>query len=193
MRFRSPACSLLVTALLLPACGLSGDPLSTDSPFAPASATPVTAGTNEVWQLTGLTMTAGQTQVCLWQAAKKQHTWLPLGGKVDDLTVLSCDFANDTIVVRTTAGEKTLRLKKSQGPTVGVVTTPPPSPAPAPVLTTGLPPPPPPPQSKEEQVEEARNFIGDMLEIGQRQREAYEEAQRKAGAEKAAKSPNGKP
>jgi hypothetical protein len=45
----------------------------------------------------------------------------------------------------------------------------------------------------EEQVEEARNFIGDMLDIGQRQRIAYEEAQRKAKAEKAAKEKAAKP
>lgn len=182
MRALSPL--LLIGAALL-APTLRAD-ISTESPFQPTGAgeAPGT-GAGETWQLAGMFMSDDKPQVCLFHEGKKQSVWLPVGGRVDDLTVVSCDIAKDTVVVRTATGEKTLRLKKSQGPAEGTVAAlPPVAPPPPPTVAPAAPAE---PLTPEEQVEEARNFIGDMLEIGQRQRIAYEEAQRKAKAEQAAK------
>ena len=174
---------LLVAALLAPAVRAD---ISTESPFQPAGAGEAPAQADgETWQLAGLFMSDDKPQVCLFHEGRKQSVWLPVGGRVDDLTVVSCDIARDSAVVPTASGEKTLRLKKSQGPVAGTMTAlPPPPPPPAAPTAPAAPAE---PLTSEEQVEGARNFIGDMLDIGQRQRIAYEEAQRKAKAEQAAK------
>jgi len=187
----TPRSTLLLVAASLLAPAVRAD-ISTESPFQPAGAGEAPAQADgETWQLAGLFMSDDKPQVCLFHEGRKQSVWLPVGGRVDDLTVISCDIAKDTVVVRTASGEKTLRLKKSQGPITGTMTAlppplPPPSALAAPTAPTE-------PLTPEEQVEEARNFIGDMLDIGQRQRIAYEEAQRKAKAEKAAKEKAAKP
>ena len=55
---------------------------------------------------------------------------------------------------------------------------------PTPGPTQGTPQPPPAPGSVAQQETEARMLVSDLLEIGMQQRKAYEEAQKKAAAEK---------
>jgi hypothetical protein len=51
-------------------------------------------------------------------------------------------------------------------------------------ITQGTPQPPPAPGSIAQQETEARMLVSDLLEIGIQQRKAYEDAQKKAEAEK---------
>jgi hypothetical protein len=55
----------------------------------------------------------------------------------------------------------------------------------APALAAVKPQPPPTPAAIAHQEQEARMLVSDLLEIGMAQRKAYEEAQKKAAAEKA--------
>lgn len=171
--------SLLACAAALLGRPLAAGTLLKDSPFLPPAGGSLVAPPPETMQLSGVIAAGQSTLVNITDSQTKRSLWIPVGKTVDDIEVLSCDLKTDTVVVRTKGEVKTLKLRT---PTIVTAPTgaPPmiaagPGGGPAPILTQA------------EQEREARMLVSDLLEIGLQQRKAYEEAQRKAAAAKAAK------
>ncbi len=180
----------LATELLLRAADTGS---MRESPFLPSGSTAAAPVESATLQLAGISVIEPQIYVLLvdtTNAAKSRSRWIAVGSKDDDLEVLSCDVDQDVAVVRVGLEVKTLTLRKSAGAKSGplpVFPAPtPPSPLVGPV--GGALPQVAPLVTREEKEREARMLVSDLLEIGMRQRKAYEEAQRKA-AEDAAKRP----
>jgi hypothetical protein len=177
----------LATGLSLPAA--EGE-LTRESPFLPAGAAAAPAIESSGVQLAGISEITPQVYVLLvgtGDAGKNRGRWLVVGTKTDDLEVVSCDVDRSEAVVRIGSELKTLVLRKPASAKSGAgavsVTSPPiPNVGPA----GGALPPVKPLVTREEQEREARMLVSDLMEIGMRQRKAYEEAQKKA-AEEAAK------
>jgi hypothetical protein len=185
--------------LLAPAFALSSfaeNSLPQTSPFLPAGGTTtVVAMQPETLEFAGVSVVAKQTLISLYDIREKKGRWIAVGTKSEGIEVVSYDGAHDQVVVRQGGQLKTLTLRKP-----GKVTGTPASqvaggyvtPAPLVAPTTGAAPVAPNPNLPKkpltvaQQEEEARMFVADMLDIGMQNRKAYEEAQKKAAAEKAA-------
>ena len=196
MRLRSTRLVLfaLATGLLMRAADMD---LTRESPFLPAGGTAAAPAESATLQLAGISVIEPQIYVLLVDTAnagKSRSRWLAVGAKVDDLAVLSCDVDKDEAVVRVGSEVKTLALRKPAGakggPIPGLPSQSPPMPLVGPA--GGVMPQVAPLVTREEKEREARMLVSDLLEIGMRQRKAYEEAQRKA-AEDAAKKGGGSP
>ena len=160
--------------------------ISEASPFAPVQEAGVVKETKGEYELSGVTKIGDKTMGCIEEVSKKKSRWISVGGKADGIELVSCDLAKGEAVVNAGGRQLVLLLRKSStikspsvvslplsnetGPAGGKL------PALVPLTT------------KEEQEREARMLVSDLLEIGMRQRKAYEEAQRKAG-EDASKKP----
>jgi len=116
--------------------------------------------------------------------ADKRSIWVAVGQTVGEVTAVSFDPKTDEATIRANGKLLTLGLKKSAvvtGPAARVpvsqptVSATPPKPQPVSI-------PPPPANVQEEKETEARMLVTDLLEIGQEQRRAYEEAQKQAAA-----------
>ena len=184
----------LATGLLMRAADMD---LTRESPFLPAGGTAAAPAESATLQLAGISVIEPQIYVLLVDTAnagKSRSRWLAVGAKVDDLAVLSCDVDKDEAVVRVGSEVKTLALRKPAGakggPIPGLPSQSPPMPLVGPA--GGVMPQVAPLVTREEKEREARMLVSDLLEIGMRQRKAYEEAQRKA-AEDAAKKGGGSP
>ena len=163
--------------------------LPKDSPFMPAPGTAAAvAAANETIELTGFSGTGQTTIVCVIDMQVKRSYWIPVGSTVEGIKVLSFDATRDQATVTVAGQQKTLRLRKATVAAAGTAASfAAPAPAPAAAPTQGVPQPPPAPGSIAQQETEARMLVSDLLEIGIQQRKAYEEAQKKAEQEKAAK------
>jgi len=192
MRLRSTRLVLLAlaTGLLMRAADME---LTSESPFLPAGATAAAPAGSATLQLAGISVIEPKTYVLLvdtTNTAKSRSRWLAVGTKADDLEVLSCDVDKDEAVVRVGSDLKTLTLRKPAGTPSGPMPVFPAQSSPLPLIgpaggiVTPL-------VTREEKEREARMLVSDLLEIGMRQRKAYEEAQRNAAADAAKKGGSG--
>ena len=178
-------------ATLLVVNSLPAQSAPKDSPFLPpANAAPAATNVNAPYSLTGMTVVGKNTLVGIMRTSDKRSFWIQVGKTVGDLTAISYDASKDQAVIRANGKLQTLTMKKSavvSGPPVTSVI-PQPVTAAGPAAAVTQPPvdvPTAPMSVQEEKEMEARMLVTDLLEIGQRQRKAYEEAQRQAAARKA--------
>jgi len=196
--------------------GLQAGEIPTDSPFLPdrSPGAPGTAPEGEI-QLSGLTSIGGKPMVCLTDVTKKKSRWLAVGAKDEAYEVLSADFNTNEAIVKVNGDRRVLPLRKAATGKLAMQPPRPPQGGPgqppgqvtgpvqaviAPTQAQQVPlsnevgpaggklPPVAPAASKEEQEREARMLVSDLMEIGMRQRKAYEEARKKAEADNAAKA-----
>ncbi len=171
-----------------------------ESPFLPPanSGTPATPGAT-AYELTGMSVAGKATLLSITRVRDKRSVWVPVGKSSGEITAISYDPKTDQATIRAEGKVLTLTMRKSavvSGPSVSQLQ---PQPSSAPVATkqgTPAPPvaiPPPPANAQEEKETEARMLVTDLLEIGQQQRKAYEEAQRQAAAKGTKPSPTPAP
>jgi hypothetical protein len=171
------------------ACGLA-QALPKSSPFLPpaAAAGPAQSGPG-AYEFVGMTTLGDQTLLGINRQQDKRSFWIPVGKTVGEITAVSYDAKTDQAVIRAGGQTITLLLRKG-GVLPGIAATVAPTPAP---LVANAPTPvtvPTRPLSVQEEKEmEARMLVTDLLEIGQQQRKAYEEAQRQAAARAKAGQP----
>jgi hypothetical protein len=185
-----------IFAALIPAIAIAADvgaqtPI-TESPFLPPATAAATAKGATPYELAGMSVAGKATLLSIVRVRDKRSFWVPVGQTVGEITAVSYDPQTDQATIRAEGQLLTLSMRKSVVVSAPVSRQPIPAPA-APFRPATLPAvsiPPPPATEQEEKETEARMLVTDLLEIGQEQRRAYEEAQRQA-AEKA-KSRSGK-
>ncbi len=176
----SGSCAALVL-LAFPALSIAQD-LPKVSPFLPQG-TAASAGALPAarYQLGGIITQGKEVLVSITRVSNRQSFWIPVGGTVNEVTVVSCNSDRDEATLSANGEKFTLSLRKTVvqagngGPPVTSDVSP--QAAPTPPLPAPVGPP-------EVQEREARMLVTDLLEIGQQQRKAYEEAQKKAAADK---------
>lgn len=162
------------------------EPTAATSPFLPPPDAPAAASATAPadYEFVGMTALGQETLLGIVRTSDKRSFWIPLGRTANDITAVSFDNKSDRAVIRVDGRSYTLSMRQSVivplEPTV--TASPPPAAAPAAPGTppAGVPPAPLTPQQEKEM--EARMLVTDLLEIGQQQRKAYEEAQRQAAA-----------
>ena len=170
--------TLFTLGLALMGAGLQGQALPGTSPFLPAAATGTGAPASTKYQLGGIMNKGADLMVSITRLSDRQSFWISVGGTVSEVTVLSCNPDRDEATINAGGEKLTLTLRKTATQTGNEL----PVLASAPsVVTPPLPAPVGPPEVQER---EARMLVTDLLDIGQQHRKAYEEAQRKAAAEK---------
>lgn len=185
-----PPIALAVFSVLAAVAGFArGQSLPKDSPFLPAAGTAAAGqATAPSYQFVGMTVVGKDTLLGITRQSDKRSVWIPVGKTVADITAVTFNPQTDTAVIRTDGQVLTLTMRHS---TVAAgAATPPPAFASVPIAvappatpdTPAAAPAPAPPATQEEKETEARMLVTDLLEIGQRQRQAYEEAQRQAAA-----------
>lgn len=172
-----------------------------ESPFLPPAnaASPATAGAT-AYELTGMSVAGKATLLSITRVRDKRSVWVPVGKSSGEITAISYDPKTDQATIRAEGKVLTLTMRKSavvSGPAASQLHPQPASAAAAGATKSGTPNqpvaiPPPPANAQEEKETEARMLVTDLLEIGQQQRKAYEEAQRQAAA-KGKPSPASKP
>lgn len=188
LRFIQPVFFALLGSWLGATTLASAQALPEQSPFLPpAGASAPTATAQSDYDFVGMTTVGPQTLVSVRRQSDHRSLWIPVGKSVAEITVLAYDATKDEITIRTPEATLTLPLRKT-GPIENATSTA--GSRPAPVALSPAPPPvgiPAKPLSIQEEKEmEARMLVTDLLEIGQQQRKAYEEAQRQAAAKAAA-------
>jgi hypothetical protein len=179
-----------ITATLAIVAGIVGElgaqaPLK-ESPFLPPVLESAPGKTAVDYELAGMSVAGKATLLSITRVRDKRSTWVPVGQTVGDITAVSYDPKTDQATIRVEGKLLTISMRKSVVVSAPVVRPSVPAnskPATLPVVAI----PPPPANAQEEKETEARMLVTDLLEIGQEQRRAYEEAQRQAAA-KAAKS-----
>ena len=180
-----PAALGLALLLALPAAVAPAQDLPGASPFVPAADRNGVPAGDTRYQLGGIINNGGKLMASITRLSNKQSYWIAVGETVGEITVLRCDPDKDQATIRAGSEQLTLTLRHpvvQAGTGIGttaVATADVPRPDAAP--TPPLPPPAGPPEVQER---EARMLVSDLLDIGQQHRKAYEEAQRKAAAEK---------
>jgi hypothetical protein len=191
---RSPSRGTCVSALALLAalaCAASSfgqTALVASSPFAPAGgqAGAKAAGPAQDFELAGSSVQGSQVTICIFERQKKHSEWIPVGGDVSGIHVVSYDAAHDTAVVTISGARKELSMHKSavvssnaptnlrgpgatqpQQPTFPIASAIPEAPN-----TTAA--------GRDQR--EARMLVSDLLEIGVQQRKAFQDARQKAAA-----------
>lgn len=193
MAARLPA-SRLLTASFAASAALSilAQTPPANSPFVPPPSAAPASADNGSLQLVGMTVVGRDTLLSIRTESDQRSVWIPVGKTVAEITAVSYDAKAERAVVRHKGENHTLILRKAA---VAPADAPAPAAAPTPSPRVATPPttaaepaaPLPPLTPQQEKEMEARMLVTDLLEIGQRQRQAYEEAQRKAAAEAAAK------
>jgi len=175
-----PICSAILAVLLAVAVSSAQTALPKDSPFLPAPGTAASGAgpTQEGLELAGVSSTAKNTLVCIYDNQTKRSHWIPVNATVEGIKVLAYDSTLDQVSLSVGGQKKVLRLRKA---TVSGVANANPGAAAAgfatPAVmpsTPGTPQPPPAPGSIAQQETEARMLVSDLLEIGIQQRKAYE-------------------
>lgn len=191
MRLTSSAVVVLLASVLL-SHSLAQTSLSKDSPFLPAAGSALApAPSNSDLSFTGVSGSGNTAIICIQDAKAKRSYWIPVGSTTEGIKILSFDAARDQVTLTVGGEQKQLALRRatiavgSSNPGIGV--SPVASTLPTPTPTQGTQQPPPVIGSIAHQESEARMLVSDLLEIGMQQRKAYEEAQKKAEAEKAEK------
>lgn len=170
-------------ALLVPAAVLAAaDGVSSQSPFLPSGdAAAANAPVSTDYELVGIIASSRQTKVGITNRNTRRSFWVPVGGTVDGVQVVSCEPKQDRAVIKVGGVTQTLSMHASlpanpTSGTAGTATANAPAPANAPTSVQA--------QKQAEQEKEARLLVSDLLEISIQQRKAYEESQRRAAAEK---------
>ncbi len=186
-------CFASIAALFAVAVASAQTALPKDSPFLPApdAATADRATAQDGLELAGVSSTAKNTLVCIYNNQTKRSHWIAVNATVEGIKVLAYDAVLDQVSLSVGGQQKVLRLRKATVSGSGVANANPgaaaagfANPAVMPI-TLGTPQPPPAPGSIAQQETEARMLVSDLLEIGIQQRKAYEDAQKKTEAEKA--------
>lgn len=184
--------TLTIATTLAVAASLAAQPQrpAKDSPFLPpAGATAPAATGPAAYELTGMSVVGKDTLLSVLRVSDKRSTWIPVGKTVSEITAVSYDPAKDEAVIRVDGRTLNLTMRKSAAVTGPVAQTPPPLTAPLPQAATPAQAVPAKPLTPTEEKEtEARMLVTDLLEIGQQQRRAYEEAQRQAAAKNSSAS-----
>ncbi len=180
---RLSLCLAFALAALAP-FALHGAALVSNSPFAPTGAAGMAASAaQDNYQLAGSTSQGTDVSVCIYATQTKRSLWIPVGGEVDGVHVISYDDTNDIAVVKVGGGQKSLSMRKatigSARATSQSFAAAEASPAPAPIADAGGPKS---ADSIQREQREARMLVSDLLEIGVQQRKAYQEAKAKAAA-----------
>jgi hypothetical protein len=178
--------SLCIGALALLGCTVSmraGNTLVGESPFAPPGATAAQAGgPPESFELAGSSVQGSNVTVCIFERQKKHSVWIPVGGDVDGVHVISYDVGHDTAVVTISGSRKELSMRKaviaSTNP-AGGGRAPQMAAMPADMAPIAAAPAQPGTPVVQDQ-KEARMLVSDLLEIGVQQRKAYQDAKIKA-------------
>ncbi|HEX2851858.1 MAG TPA: hypothetical protein VHO24_01375 [Opitutaceae bacterium] len=189
-RYPVPGTLLAACASVLATYAFAQSPLPQTSPFLPAAGTTVTVAQPETLEFAGVSVVSKQTLVSIYDTKDKRSRWIPVGTKSEGIEIVSYDGAHDQIVIRQAGQLTTLTLRKptkmsamvspmmaGSQVTPAAMSTPTAGPAAASQPKKPL--------TQAQQEEEARMFVADMLDIGMQNRKAYEEAQKKAAAEKA--------
>ena len=178
--------SLCIPALALVACTVSmraGGTLVGESPFAPAGASAAQAGgTQESFELAGSSVQGSNVTVCIFERQKKHSVWIPVGGDVDGVHVISYDVGHDTAVVTISGSRKELSMRKAviaSASPAGPGRAPQMAAMPADMAPIAAAPAQPGTPVVQDQ-KEARMLVSDLLEIGVQQRKAYQDAKIKA-------------
>jgi hypothetical protein len=173
------ACALILGSTVL------GQTAPKNSPFLPPPDAAAPAGkAATTYELTGMSVAGKATLLSITRVRDKRSTWVAVGQTNGEITAVSFDPNTDQATIRADGQLLTLSMKKS----ATVVNAPnaifqSPFPASAPASTRPTPVVTPLPATTQEEKEtEARMLVTDLLEIGQAQRRAYEEAQRQAAA-----------
>ena len=163
-----------------------------DSPFVQAGgAAGGKAPAESPYELAGASVGGGTVQVCLYDVRTKSSRWITVGTAADQVQVVSYDAKAERAVIRIDGIQQVLGLRSAS-----VVASPPQSvwqtqtltPMPSATAIPAVPGESQPQAPKSAKVlreeEEARMLVSDLLEIGVKQRKAYEEAQKRASAPK---------
>lgn len=128
-----------------------------------------------------------ETLISILRQSDQRSLWIPLGRTMSEITAVSYDPAKDEAVIRVGGRTLTLPMRKGSVAAGLDVPLPPVRTPPAATVNASSPGGPSRPLTPTEEKEmEARMLVSDLLEIGQQQRKAYEEAQRQAAAKAAA-------
>jgi hypothetical protein len=172
----------LISALSA-AAGAGAQESGKASPFLPpASGATPSKGSQSTYELAGMSVAGKATLLSITRVRDKRSFWVPVGQTVGEITAVSYDPKTDEATIRADGQLLTISMRKSAVVSAPAARQPAPT---APFRPATLPPvaiPPPPANSQEEKETEARMLVTDLLEIGQEQRRAYEEAQRQAAA-----------
>src|ERR1700679_2769115 len=112
----------LVGLLRLPAMAALGilAPLSAEtalvsnSPFSPAGTAGVVgaAASNEAYELAGTSIQGSSVSVCIYEKRAKRSQWIPVGGDMDGVHVVSYNAEADKVVVTISGARKELAMRK---------------------------------------------------------------------------------
>jgi hypothetical protein len=128
-------------------------PLVKDSPFASPGAPAAAPRPADPFELIGVIAAGDKTRICIQEAATRQSRWIAVGGTAGNLQVLSYDPELKQAVILAAGARLTLALHEQ--------------PAGAGTTTTAAP---------DAKARDARLLTGDLLAVGQQQREAYAKA-----------------
>jgi hypothetical protein len=155
-----------------------------ESPFLPPANAATPAKTATAYELAGMSVAGKATLLSIVRVKDKRSTWVAVGQTAGEITAVSYDPKTEQATIRADGKLITIAMKKAsvvsasntlfRSPFPSSAATP--ATAPRPVVT------PLPATTQEEKETEARMLVTDLLEIGQQQRKAYEEAQRQAAA-----------
>lgn len=189
-----------ILACLASAALMSAQPAQNASPFMPPAGTATIAGNDEAksYELVGVTAAGDHTFLSILRQSDQRSTWIPVGKTVAGITVVRYDPAKDEAVIHADDKDFTLTLRKAQiVPAKLSAESAAASPllSPASLASATIPGDPavvkmPPMSAQEEKEMEARMLVSDLLEIGLRQRAAYQEVRRQSAQTSATKTPS---
>jgi hypothetical protein len=179
-----------IFACLASAAFMNAQPTQNASPFMPPAGAATAIGDHEAkgYELVGVTAAGDHTLLSIFRQSDQRSTWIPVGKTVAGITVVRYDPAKDEAVIHADEKDFTLTLRKAQIVSTEVALQPAaasPLLSPASLTATTMPGDPavvklPPMSAQEEKEMEARMLVSDLLEIGLRQRAAYQEVRRQA-------------
>jgi hypothetical protein len=179
---------VVASATFLLAGGFLAGASPKESPFLPApGSTAAKPATADEYELAGMSVVGKETLLSVIRQSDQRSVWIPVGKTVSEITAVSYDPKSDTAVIRVDGKDLTVTMRKSavvSGPAARAPVAATVAPLPAPAAPAA---PAKPMTANEEKETEARMLVTDLLEIGQQQRKAYEEAQRQAAGQGKAK------
>ena len=192
---RLPAMAAL--AILAPLSAQTA--LVSNSPFSPAGTAGVTgvAASNEAYELAGTSIQGSSVSVCIYEKQAQRSQWIPVGGDMDGVHVVSYNAAADSVVVTVSGARKELSMRKMVVASSGAAPVPKPAPVnnarnlqpadpsfylPVASVPAAAPSTPAGPATAVQDQKEARMLVSDLLEIGVQQRKAFQDAKQKAAA-----------
>ena len=189
-RFRVTTLAFAALTAALAGSAAAQTSLTPASPFLPPAGSGPAVATAELLEFTGVSILPKQTLVSIFNSQERRGRWVAVGSSAEGIEVLNYDAGHDQVSIRYGGQLKVLTLRKpSKVANSGWVAAQPPTfatplPTNASSITPVIPVGPRKPLTIAQQEEEARMFVADMLDIGMQNRKAYEEAQKKAAADK---------